>query len=145
MQRTHTLLLTGCLLATPALADNVRIENAWVRATAPGQQVAAGFMELTADADMALIGGSSPVSNALELHFMRMQDGVMEMRQMQEIKLPKGKTVSLEPGDLHVMFIGLKYQIKPGQIVPITLLVQGADGKQQQLGVRAEAYKPGGH
>jgi copper(I)-binding protein len=139
------MLLTGCLLATPAMADNVRIDNAWVRATAPGQKVAAGFMELTADADMTLIGGSSPISNALELHFMRMRDGVMEMRQMQEIKLPKGKTVSLEPGDLHVMFIGLKNQIKPGQIVPITLLVKGADGKQQQLVVRAEAHNPHGH
>lgn len=145
MQRTLALLLTGCLLATPALADNVRIDNAWVRATAPGQKVAAGFMELTADADMTLIGGSSPVSDHFELHFMRMDNGVMEMRQMREIKLPKGKTVSLEPGDLHVMFIGLKNQIKPGQIVPITLIVKGADGKQQQLAVRAEAHNPGGH
>jgi len=137
--------MAGYLLAGSALADSVKIENAWVRATAPGQKVAAGFMELTADADMTLVGGSSPISNAFELHFMRMENGVMEMRQMQEIKLPKGKTVSLEPGDLHVMFIGLKSQIKPGQRVPITLIVKSADGKQQQLVVQAEAYKPGGH
>jgi len=145
MRYTVIALMAGYLLAGSALADSVKIENAWVRATAPGQKVAAGFMELTADADMTLVGGSSPISNAFELHFMRMENGVMEMRQMQEIKLPKGKTVSLEPGDLHVMFIGLKSQIKPGQRVPITLIVKSADGKQQQLVVQAEAYKPGGH
>ena len=145
MQRSLVMLLTGGLLATSALADNIKIENAWVRATAPGQKVAGGFMDLTADADMTLIGGSSPVSREFELHFMRMQDGVMEMRQMQEIKLPKGKTVSLEPGDLHVMFIGLKSQIKPGQKVPMTLIVKDADGKQQKLAVQAEALSSSSH
>ena len=145
MQRNLAMLLTGCLLATSAMADSVRVENAWVRATAPGQKVAGGFMDLTADADMTLIGGSSPVSREFELHFMQMQNGIMEMRQMQEIKLPKGKTVSLEPGDLHVMFIGLKSQIKPGQKVPLTLVVKGADGKQQKLSVQAEARSSSSH
>lgn len=144
MQRTLLTLLLGLTLAAPAVADSVKVENAWVRATAPGQQVAGGFMNLTADADMILLGGVSPVSNAFELHIMKMENGVMEMRQMKEIALPKGKTVSLEPGGLHVMFIGLKGQIKPGQKVPMTLLVKGADGKEQKLEVVAGAHKMGG-
>ncbi|MDD5390120.1 MAG: copper chaperone PCu(A)C [Gallionellaceae bacterium] len=144
MQHTLLTLLLGLTLAAPVLADSVKVENAWVRATAPGQQVAGGFMNLTADADMALIGGTSPVCDKLELHFMRMDNGVMEMRQMKEIALPKGKTVSLEPGDLHVMFIGLKGQIRDGQKVPMTLLVRGADGKEQKLAVDAVARKSGG-
>ena len=55
MQRALLLALMGLALAAPALADDVRIENAWVRATAPGQPVAGGFMDLTADADMSLV------------------------------------------------------------------------------------------
>ena len=143
MQRALIAILAGSLLATAALADNVSIENAWVRATAPGQKVAGGFMELTADADMTLVGGSSPVSNTLELHLMRMENGVMEMREMKEIALPKGKTVRLQPGDLHLMFIGLKQQIKPDQKVPLTLRVKGTDGKEQKLVIQAEVRKPG--
>ena len=145
MHRTLLQLLLGISLIGSAQADTVKIENAWVRATAPGQKVAGGFMDLTADADMTLIGGSSPVSKSVELHFMRMDNGVMEMRQMKEIALPKDKTVRLEPGDLHVMFIGLKSQIKPGQKVPITLFVKGTDGKEQKLIVQVEAHKPGGN
>jgi copper(I)-binding protein len=145
MQRTVIALFAGCVLATPALADSVKIENAWARATVPGQKVAGGFMDLTADADMVVVGGSSPVSTSLELHIMKMDGGVMEMRQLKEIALPKGQTVKLEPGGLHIMFIGIKKQIKPGDKVPVTLIVKGADGKEQKLNVQAEAYKPGGH
>jgi copper(I)-binding protein len=145
MHRRLLCLLLGLTLAAPALADSVKIENAWVRATAPGQKVAGGFMDLTADADMTLVGGNSPISKSVELHFMRMENGVMEMRQMQEIALPKGKTVRLEPGDLHVMFIGLKNQVKPGRKVPLTLVVKSADGREQKLAVQAEVRKPGEH
>jgi copper(I)-binding protein len=63
---------------------------------------------------------------------------------MNEIALPRGKTVRLEPGDLHVMFIGLKGQIKPGQKVPMTLFIKAADGKEQKLSLEAEARKTGG-
>jgi len=145
MHRALILALIGLALAAPAVADNVKIENAWARATAPGQKVAAGFLDLTADADMVVVGGSSPVSKSLELHFMRMDNGVMEMRQMKEIALPKGQTVKLEPGGLHIMFIGMKNQIKAGDKVPVTLIVKGADGKEQKLAVEAEVRRPGGH
>jgi len=144
MQRTLLSLLLALTLAAPALADSVKVDNAWVRATAPGQKVAGGFMNLTADADMVLLGGSSPVSKTLELHIMKMDGGVMEMRQVKEIALPKGQTVSLEPGGLHVMFIGLKGQIREGQKVPMTLLVKGTDGKEQNLVLEAVARKSGG-
>jgi len=145
MHRALILALIGLALAAPAVADNVKIENAWARATAPGQKVAAGFLDLTADADMVVVGGSSPVSKSLELHFMRMDNGVMEMRQMKEIALPKGQTVKLEPGGLHIMFIGMKNQIKAGDKVPVTLIVKGADGKEQKLAVEAEVRRPGAH
>lgn len=145
MYRTLLSLVLGFTFASPAWADTVKIEKPWVRATAPGQKVAGGFMSLTADADMVLVGGSSPISKSVELHFMRMDNGVMEMRQMKEIALPKGKTVSLEPGDLHVMFIDLKKQVKPGQKVPMTLFVKGADGKEQTIEIQAEVRKPGQH
>jgi hypothetical protein len=76
---------------------------------------------------------------------MKMDGDVMEMRQIKEIALPKGRTVKLEPGGLHIMFIGIKKQIKAGDKVPLTLIVKGADGKEQKINVQADAYKPGGH
>lgn len=144
MQRNLMPVLLGLVLSTTVWADNVKVENAWVRATAPGQKVAGGFLDMTADADMKLVGGSSPASDTLELHMMRMDGGVMEMRQIREIDLPKGKTVNLKPGGLHIMFINLKQQIKEGDKVPVTLTVRNAAGKEQQLQVDAMALRGGG-
>lgn len=141
MQSALIALFAGSLLATSALGDSVKVENAWVRATAPGQKVAGGFMDLTADAEMTLVGGSSPLAASLELHFMRMENGVMEMRELQEITLTKERTVRLQPGGLHLMFIGLKTQIKPGQQVPLTLTVKGSDGQEQTLNIQASARR----
>jgi copper(I)-binding protein len=44
MHRFALAFITIWLLALPALTDTVKIENAWVRATTPGQKVAGGFM-----------------------------------------------------------------------------------------------------
>lgn len=52
---------------------------------------------------------------------MKINGDMMEMPELDSIQLPKGKTVSLEPGGLHAMLIGLKAQIKPGNSVPVTL------------------------
>ena len=53
--------------------------------------------------------------------------------------------MSLEPGNLHVMFIGLKNPIKEGQKVPMTLILKGGDGKEQKLTVEAEARRTNSH
>lgn len=145
MFRPLLITLLGLTLPAPAFAENVKIDQPWVRATAPGQKVAGGFMTLTADADMKLMGGSSPVSRHFELHTMKMEKGVMEMRQVPEIALPKGQAVKLAPGGLHVMFIDLNGPIKPGQKVPLTLELKGADGKIQTVKLEAEARAMGGH
>lgn len=142
--RLIMLALAGLIGASTAWADNVKVDDAWTRATAPGQKVAGGFMRLTADADMMLVGGGSPVSSHLELHTMQMDGGVMVMRQVENIPLPKDKTVELKPGGLHIMFIGLKQPIKAGDKVPVTLQVRGANGKEQTLAVTLEARAIGG-
>lgn len=138
MSATKPLIALGLVLfALPALADSVKVDHPWVRATAPGQQVAGAFMDLTADADMTLVGAQSEAAKTVELHTMSMDNGVMVMRKVEDIALPKNKTVSLKPGGLHVMLIGLNGQIKEGDKTAITLVVKAADGKEQKIAVEA--------
>ncbi len=132
------------LFTLPALADTVKVDHPWVRATAPGQKVAGAFMDLTADADMTLVGAESHAAKTVQLHTMSMDNGVMVMRQIKDIPLPKGKTVSLKPGSLHVMLIDLNGQIKEGDKTAITLVVREASGKEMKIPVEAEARAAGG-
>ena len=57
---------------------------------------------------------------------MAMKGDVMEMRQLDAIDLPAGKTVEFKPGGLHVMFIGLKQPLAIGSKVPVTLKFEKA-------------------
>ncbi|MGE0312406.1 MAG: copper chaperone PCu(A)C [Lautropia sp.] len=122
-----------------ALAQQVGVEDAWVRATVAQQRASGAFMKLTAPASMKLVGARSPAAGIVEIHEMAMSGDMMKMRAVKAIELPAGKAVSLEPGGYHVMLIDLKKQIAAGDPVPITLVFEDAAGKQTTQDVTATA------
>ena len=142
MKHLAFALLTTAL-STAALADTVKLHDPWTRATAPSAPAAGAFMTLTADADMRLVGAESAASKVVELHTMKIDNGVMIMRQVLEIPLPKGKAVELKPGGLHIMLIGLNAPLKSGEKVEMTLRVKDSQGKEQRIPVTAEIRSPG--
>jgi hypothetical protein len=129
---------TACLAAQASVAANISVSGAWARATMPGQPVSGAYMQLQSDTDARLLGVSSPAVPRVEIHEMKMDDGVMRMREVKAIELPKGKTVSLQPGGFHIMLMNLPQPIAAGDIIPLTLVVE-ADGKRQTVEVKAEA------
>jgi hypothetical protein len=75
---------------------------------------------------------------------MSMDKGVMEMRQLKTIDLPKGKTVQLAPGGLHVMLFDLKHPMKQGETVPMTLDIVTADQHHESIKVEVMVKDLGG-
>lgn len=128
--------LAASLLAMSAQAQ-VTVKDAWVRATVPQQQATGAFMQLQAAQDSKLVSASSPLTPHVEVHEMSMQGDVMKMRQVPNIALPAGKTVELKPGGYHVMLLDLKQQVKEGASVPLTLVIEGKDGKRESVEVKA--------
>ena len=135
-------LLTALMFAGPVLAVDAKIENAWVRPTVPGQKVAGAFMDISAERDLELVAVATPVAAAVELHFMRMVGERMEMRELESIRLPARKTVSLEPGGLHAMLIGLTSQIEAGDRIPMTLTFKNSQGEQGSIDITLDAVPP---
>lgn len=127
----------------PAWAANISITEAWARATMPGQKVSGAYMRIQSDADARLVSASSPAVPRVEMHEMRMDGDVMRMREVKAIELPKGKTVSLEPGGYHIMLMNLTKPIAAGEIIPLILTVESG-GTQQTIEVKAEARAPMG-
>jgi copper(I)-binding protein len=120
----------------------VTVKDAWVRATVAQQKATGAFMQLQSSQDAKLISAQSPVAGVVEVHEMAMDGGVMKMRAVPSLALPAGKTVDLKPGGYHVMLMDLKGQVKDGDTVPVTLVVEGKDGKRQTLEVKAAARNP---
>lgn len=126
------------LFAQPLHAADVKVDDPWVRGTVKGQMATGAFMAITASEAAALVSASSPVAGVVEIHTMKMEDGVMKMRQIPRLDLPAGKPVALEPGGYHVMLMDLKQPLKAGEMVPITLKLEGRDKAVTTLDVQAE-------
>ncbi len=119
----------GALSAHNFRAGKLVINHPWTRETAVGQADGGGFLSVTnagKTGDM-LLSVSSPAAREVQLHRMSMEGGVMRMRQLDGgIAIPAGQTVALKPGSYHLMFIGLKQQMKKGSFVPATLRFRNA-------------------
>ncbi len=126
------LILTAAvlgLLALPVQAADVmagmlKISAPWARATPKGASVGGGYLAITnmgKETDH-LVGGSTPISSRFEVHEMKMENGIMKMRPVQVgIEIKPGQTVTLAPNGYHVMFVGLKEQLKQGDHFKATL------------------------
>ena len=139
MTHLKTLLATAlAVLSFSATAQSgVQITDPWVRATVPQQKATGAFMQITAPKAMRLLEVRSPVAGVAEIHEMSMADNMMRMRQVKEIALPAGKAVELKPGGYHVMLLDLKGQVKAGDKIPLTLVLEGEDKHRETIEVNA--------
>lgn len=145
MKKSLIALLAGALLSTGALAQ-VTVSDAWIRATVPQQKSSGAFMRVRSQAAAKLVAVSTPVAARAEVHEMAMQGHMMTMHAVDAVALPAGQEVVLGPGGYHVMLFGLKQQLKAGDSVPLTLVVEDAAGKRQEVKATAQvmpiAYQP---
>jgi len=132
---TAWLALTG--LISLAHAEDIAIKDAWVRATVPGQPVAAAYMEITSEKPAALIKVETTAASKAEIHSMKMENGVMRMGAMPSLPLPAKETVRLAPGSYHLMLMGLRQPLKPGSTVTFRLTVKDEHNQEWLLSVDA--------
>ena len=108
---------------------NLEIKHPWVKATLPGQPVGGGFLTIVnagTEPDR-LIKVTSDVSGKIQIHDMKVENGVMKMGEVPGgVEIAPGATVELTPGALHVMFMGLKTPFKEGEMVKAVLTFEKA-------------------
>ena len=148
------ILSGACASAAEAESAPVKVENPWLRASVPGQKASGGFMVLTAQRPLQLVGVESPAAAVAEVHEMKMEGDVMRMRAIDSLDLPQGVAVELKPGGYHIMLQQLKAPLLKDTQVPITLVFK--DGKDavsrlslqvpvQAMAPKGAAAAPAGH
>ena len=129
-------------------AGDLVITAPWVRATPRRAPVAGGYLTITNNGREPdrLVGGSFAAAGSFEVHQMSMEGGVMRMRPVTDgLEVKPGQTVELKPGGLHLMFMGLKEQLKAGDTVKGTLEFAKAGKIEIAYPVRAMGAGGGGH
>jgi hypothetical protein len=142
-------LLLAAPACSQAQAQTIQASNAWARRAAAmsgmesmgsagkaekmggdkgamgsmGQGTGAVYVTLSNSGSQAdaLVAASTDTARTVELHEVQNEGGVMKMRPVKSIPVPAGGKVELKPGGYHLMLLGLKRDLKPGETVPVTL------------------------
>ena len=118
------LLVVGFVFAAGAASTQtggLQVENAWARATPGKSQIGAAYVTIQSPTPDRLVAASTPVAKEAQLHTMEMSGMVMKMRPISGVDIPADKPVTLGPGGMHIMLMGLKEPLKAGQSFPLTL------------------------
>jgi copper(I)-binding protein len=108
------------------------VQDAWVRQV-PGSDVAAVYLTLRnpTTKPISIVGVESSLASHAMIHETQTESGQSKMRPHEQLVVPPGKTVKLEPGGLHVMLHGVTHPPAVGQSVQLALLL--ADGNKVQV------------
>lgn len=131
-------------------AESVTVHDQWVKAAEGG--MSAAFAEITndGDRDIVLVSATSAASARMELHeTVTDPAGAKTMRAKEGgFTIPAGQTLTLAPGNDHLMFIDLKEPLRTGSNTSIEL--HFADGSTTSFTARVrdfpgaqENYDPG--
>ncbi|WP_019955098.1 copper chaperone PCu(A)C [Yoonia vestfoldensis] len=127
-----TLYMAGLALlglATTAAAESaISVADARAFETAPTAMAGGGFLAITntgtSDDTLVAVLADFP---RVELHTTEFENDVARMIHLDAIPIPAGETVALEPGGMHVMFMGLQGNpLTEGETINATLVFEQA-------------------
>jgi len=127
---------------------SLKIEHPWARATPGGAKVGGGYVKITNTGKEPdrLIGGSLATAGKVEVHEMRMQGDVMQMRRLDKgLEIQPGQTVELKPGSYHLMFMDITQPLKADASAKGTLVFDKAGTIEVEFNIEPMGASSGGH
>jgi periplasmic copper chaperone A len=136
--------LLGASRGLAAQAATVSAQGAWVREAPAGRKASAIFLTAVnaGGAARSIVGGSTDVSDTLELHEMKRDGGMMRMSPVPSIAVPANGQTELRPGGLHLMLFGLRKPLAVGDSVHVTLTLDNGARVMFTAPVRAMGQMP---
>lgn len=120
--KLKALLLASLALSPLAYANSdIMAHDAYARATPPNAPTSAIFAQFMnqGDEDRYIVSVSTPAAGKVELHDVIHDGDVMQMRQIEKIKLPAHGMAELKPGSLHIMLFDLKQPLAEGEKIDV--------------------------
>jgi len=145
MKSRYLIAVLFAALASAAHAEVYKlgplvIGQPWTRVTPKNAPVAGGYLKITntgATPDR-FVGGSTEVAKRFEIHEMKMDGGVMKMRELKDgLEIPPGATVELKPGSYHIMMLSLSRPLAKGERIKGSLVFEKAGKADVEFAVEA--------
>ena len=120
--------------------DLVAVMNAWVRAAHPKAKTNAGYMTLinVGEEDLTLTQVESDAFERIEVHEMAVVDGLMKMREIENLTIPASGQAKLSPGGKHLMLIGPRKHLKEKERIEMVLTFESGDKQKVSVKVASK-------
>lgn len=137
--RLLTLAALACTaFATPTLAGDLHVREAWIPAYAENVSTAPVFLTLVnlgKDADR-LVSARSDGAARVSLQALSVQDGELRATPLRGVALPPGVPVPLEAGSAWLQMEGLKGPLRPRATYTLKLTFEKAGEREVRVRVR---------
>lgn len=132
-------------IASPALAEeSVRVSDAWARATILASRPGAAYLTIESVSEDRLVSITTRVADHVMIHAVEKDGDVSRMKHIETLELPAGERITLAPGGMHLMLMGLQDKLSEGMTFPMTLSFENAGEITVEvfvLGIAAEGPK----
>ena len=136
--------LGGAALAEEYSLGGLVVKDPWARELPPVSTTGAVWFRVVnhGRADR-IVSVQSPFAERAELHVHELEDGVARMRHLPSVEVPAHGALVFEPGDRHVMLIGLKEALVAGESFPVS--IRFAQAGEVKVVVRVRSSEMAGY
>ena len=123
------MMVISGMNAIAAASDIFSFSEMQLRATVAGMPSSAAYLKITNNgvSDDRLIAAKTAIAQRVEIHSMELDQGVMRMRAVDGgVAIAAGDSVTLAPGGLHIMLMGLTTDLAPDTQHEIILVFEKA-------------------
>ena len=130
--------LGGVALAEEYRLGDLVVQDPWAREMPPVSETGAVWFRVVnrGGADR-LVSVQSAFAERTELHTHELEDGVAKMRHLPSVEVPAQGDLVFEPGDRHVMLIGLEEALVAGESFPMIMRFARAGEMEVQVRIRS--------
>ena len=126
---TLAMMVMSGMNALASASDIFSFSEMQLRATVAGMPSSAAYLKITNTgiSDDRLIAAKATIAQRVEIHSMEMDNGVMRMRAVDGgLAIAAGESVTLAPGKVHIMLMGLTTDLVPDTKHEIILVFEKA-------------------
>ena len=144
LRRAQCLSLRGVVAACAmtaaciAMADEVTLKAAWLRPAAAGMSEAQAYVDISSNANLELVGASTPFARKVELVLVSTTNVQPESKVVPSIAVPAGVTTRLAYRGSHLRLVEITKDLGNGTSVPLTLAFKSPDGRELTATIDAQ-------
>ena len=116
-----------CAALPTIAAAEVTVSEPWARASILANRPGAAYLTLQSDVADRLVAIETPAAATVLLHGSETDaNGVSRMIHIEALAIAAGESLTLAPGGMHLMLMGLADKLEEGSSFPLTLTFETA-------------------